>query len=102
MLSASELVAPRDAEEAGALLLQAADAGRSVALTGPGGDVVVSTAALNRLIEHEATDLTCVVEPGLTLSELDEALAPRGQRLALDPPGNPTIGECILGDLSGP
>ena len=30
------------------------------------------------------------------------ALAPHGQMLALDPPGDPTIGACLAGDLSGP
>ena len=102
MPNASELATPRSAQEAGALLLEASGSGRSVSLARPGGEVVVSTSALNRVIEHEATDLTCVVEPGVTLSELDEQLAPHGQRLALDPPGDPTIGECILDDLSGP
>ena len=33
---------------------------------------------------------------------LASALAAHGQRLSLDPPGDPTIGECLLDDLSGP
>ena len=38
----------------------------------------------------------------MRLSELQAALAPHGQMLALDPPGDPTIGACLAGDLSGP
>ena len=54
------------------------------------------------VLEHEAGDLTCVVEAGLRLSALQAALAPHGQRLALDPPGDPTIGACLAANLSGP
>src|SRR4029079_11257344 len=67
-----------------------------------GGEVVLSTAALNRVREHEPGDLTAIVEAGIKLSELQAALEPYGQMLALDPPGDPTIGACLAGDLSGP
>jgi glycolate oxidase FAD binding subunit len=56
----------------------------------------------SELLEHEPGDLTCVVEPGLRLSALQERLAAHGQMLALDPPGDPTVGECVDGNLSGP
>ena len=32
----------------------------------------------------------------------EEALAPHGQMLALDPPGDPTVGACLAANLSGP
>jgi glycolate oxidase FAD binding subunit len=54
------------------------------------------------VLEHEPGDLTCVVEAGLALPALQGALAEQGQRLSLDPPGSPTLGECLLDDLSGP
>jgi glycolate oxidase FAD binding subunit len=57
---------------------------------------------LDRILEHEAGDLTCTVEAELRLSALQEALAPHGQMLALDPPGDPTIGACLAANLSGP
>src|SRR5690349_23505983 len=38
----------------------------------------------------------------MRLSELRAHLEPHGQMLALDPPGDPTIGACLAGDLSGP
>ena len=58
--------------------------------------------ALDRILEHEAGDLTCTVEAGIRLSALQAKLAAHGQMLALDPPGDPTIGACIAGDLAGP
>lgn len=102
MQSVSERVEPQTAEDASLALREAGKAGMAVSLDRPGGDLVLSTARLNRVLEHEATDLTCVVEPGIRLSELDAVLAGHGQRLALDPPGDPTVGECIAEALSGP
>ena len=54
------------------------------------------------IVEHEPGDLTCVVDGALRLARLQAALAEHGQRLSLDPPGDPTIEECIVDDLSGP
>lgn len=65
-----------------------------------GGDL--DAAGMTRVLEHEAGDLTCTVESGIRLSALAAALAPSGQRLSLDPPGDPTIGACLAGNLSGP
>ncbi len=43
-----------------------------------------------------------IVEASLRVGELRTQLAAHGQRLSLDPPGDPTLGECLLEDLSGP
>lgn len=56
----------------------------------------------SRVLEYEPGDLTCIVEAGLRVSELQATLAPHRQRFSLDPPGDPTIGDCLLEDLSGP
>jgi glycolate oxidase FAD binding subunit len=58
--------------------------------------------ASDRILEHEPGDLTCIVEADLRLSRLQAALTEHGQRVSLDPPGDPTIGECLLENLSGP
>jgi glycolate oxidase FAD binding subunit len=60
------------------------------------------TSGLDRILEHEAGDLTCTVEAGVRLSTLNAALAPYGQRLSLDPPGDPTIGALLATNVSGP
>jgi glycolate oxidase FAD binding subunit len=54
------------------------------------------------VLEHEPGDLTCIVEAGIRVSQLAERLAAHGQRFSLDPPGDPTLGECLLENLSGP
>ena len=54
------------------------------------------------IVEHEPGDLTVVAGAQLRLQALQGALAPHGQRLSLDPPGDPTLEECVLEDLAGP
>jgi FAD/FMN-containing dehydrogenase len=76
--------------------------GGRVSIDRDGGDVVLSTRRLDRMLEHEPGDLTAIVEGGMRLSALQAYLAPHGQMLALDPPGDPTLGACLAGDLSGP
>jgi glycolate dehydrogenase FAD-binding subunit len=60
------------------------------------------TEGLDRILEHEAGDLTCTVEAGVRLSVLNEALGRHGQRLSLDPPGDPTVGALLAENVSGP
>jgi glycolate oxidase FAD binding subunit len=93
---------PATVGEAAAVFRHAAAEGLRVSIDREGGDVVLSTAALDRILEHEAGDLTVTVEAGIRLSVLNERLAEHGQMLALDPPGDPAVGACLAGDLSGP
>ena len=88
---------PATIEEAAAILADASATGRRLRI---GDDL--RTDALDRVLEHEAGDLTCTVEAGIRLSALQARLAGSGQRLSLDPPGDPTIGACLAGRLSGP
>jgi glycolate oxidase FAD binding subunit len=62
----------------------------------------LTTDGLTRVLEHEAGDLTCTVEAGLRLSALQGELGRHGQRLSLDPPGDPTIGALLAENVSGP
>jgi glycolate oxidase FAD binding subunit len=59
--------------------------------------LVVSTQRLNRIIEHALGDLTVTVEAGVKLADLQNALAPTGQFLPLNPayPETTTIGGLI-------
>lgn len=93
---------PRTVGEAAELLAAAARQGARVSIEREGGDIILSTRSLDRVLEHEAGDLTATVEAGIRLSQLNARLAAAGQMLALDPPGDPTIGACLAGNLSGP
>jgi len=84
-------------EEASAVLAAASADGRSLRI---GEDL--TTEALDRILEHEAGDLTCTVEAGVRLSTLNAALARSGQRLSLDAPGDPTVGALLAENVSGP
>jgi len=93
---------PATVMEAAAVFADASRDGRRVSIGREGGELVVSTERLDRVLEHAAGDLTATVEAGIRLSALDRHLAAAGQMLALDPPGDPTVGACIAGNLSGP
>jgi glycolate oxidase FAD binding subunit len=68
-----------------------------------GLDLILSTARLDRLVEHVAGDLVVTAEAGLPLRALQRALAPAGQRLALDPPQpGATVGGVVAAGASGP
>jgi glycolate oxidase FAD binding subunit len=84
-------------EDASAALRAASAEGRRLRI---GEDL--TTEGLGRILEHEAGDLTCTVESGVRLSVLQRELAEHGQRLSLDPPGDPTVGALIAESLSGP
>ncbi|MCY4658721.1 MAG: FAD-binding oxidoreductase [Acidobacteria bacterium] len=67
-------------------------------------DLLLSTARLNRVVEHRHGDLTTTVEAGATLSAVNAALAAHGQRLPWDPPwaDRATIGGIVATNDSGP
>jgi glycolate oxidase FAD binding subunit len=68
-----------------------------------GGDLIISTRRLNRIVEHAWGDMTATVEAGCTLAQLQQTLAEHGQRLALDPPWpeKATIGGILATNDSG-
>jgi glycolate oxidase FAD binding subunit len=65
--------------------------------------VILSTARLNRVLEHAWADLTVSVEAGCTIEKLQETLAKHGQRLALDAlwPERATVGGMLSTNDSG-
>jgi glycolate oxidase FAD binding subunit len=108
-------ISPSDVEQIGEVL-KFADAERlAVVPRGSGtqmhignppsrADVVLSTTRLNRIIEHDADNLTVIAEAGVTLPSLQTALAERGQRLPLDPPASEqsTLGGIAATHAFGP
>jgi glycolate oxidase FAD binding subunit len=111
----AELVAePASVEEASRVLAAASRAGKKVVVVGNGSklglgnpperlDLLVSTRRLHRVLEHAAGDLVVEVEAGARLADLQAALAPSGQWLALDPPEpGATVGGVVAANASGP
>jgi glycolate oxidase FAD binding subunit len=64
---------------------------------GAGGLVAVSTARLNRLVEHAVGDLTVTAEAGMKFADLQQILATAGQFLPIDPayPQQATLGGIV-------
>lgn len=61
------------------------------------------TTGMSGIVEHNAADLTAVVDAGTTLEELQSALGEADQMLALDPPDrNATVGGVVATGDSGP
>jgi glycolate oxidase FAD binding subunit len=85
-------------EEASAALAAAHADGRRLGI----GDGGLTADGMTGILEHDPGDLTCTIEAGVRLSELRAGLAAAGQRLSLDPPGDPTIGALLARNLSGP
>jgi glycolate oxidase FAD binding subunit len=70
---------------------------------GPDPDVEISTAGLDRIVEHNVGDLTTVVEAGVPLAQAQATFADEGQMLSLDPPDDgATIGGIVAAGDSGP
>jgi glycolate oxidase FAD binding subunit len=66
-------------------------------------DLVLSTAGLNRIVEHAPGDLVVIAEAGVPLAALQERLTEHGQMLALDPPEpGATLGGVLSANASGP
>jgi glycolate oxidase FAD binding subunit len=66
-------------------------------------EVAFSTERMTRLLEYEPADLTCRVEAGMRLSDLQETLRAQGQRLPLDPPHpeRATVGGMVAANTNG-
>ena len=66
-------------------------------------EVAFSTERMTRLLEYEPADLTCRVEAGMHVAELQAGLAAQGQRLPLDPPHpeRATVGGMVAANTSG-
>ncbi|TDC51837.1 FAD-binding oxidoreductase [Actinomadura sp. KC345] len=66
-------------------------------------DLLVDTHRMDGLLEHAAGDLVAKAEAGLPMERLNERLAERGQRLALDRPlPGSTVGGTIATGAAGP
>jgi glycolate oxidase FAD binding subunit len=105
---------PANERQLAAALRLADDAGLAVIPRGGGtkifwgnsparADILLSTARLDKIIEHVWADLTVSVEAGCSVQKLQSALAHHWQRLAVDPlwPESATIGGVLSTNDSG-
>jgi glycolate oxidase FAD binding subunit len=102
---------PGSTEEVSAVLRAAARLGLRVVARGTGTrltwgvpptdvDLIVDTSRMGAVLAHVAGDLVVTVQAGLRMVDLQDALAPHRQRLALDSAG--TVGGTIATAASGP
>jgi glycolate oxidase FAD binding subunit len=72
----------------------------------PEPDVELSTERLDRVLEHNAGDLTAIVQAGVPLARAQAVFAEAGQMLALDPPlgagEGATVGGVVAAGDTGP
>jgi glycolate oxidase FAD binding subunit len=119
---AAGALAPETFEQAAAALRDADAEGRRVRIVGGATktrwgrsdapfDVELHTTGLDRLVAHNAGDMTATLEAGVPLTVAQAAFAREGQMLALDPPpppddggrgGSATIGGIVATGDSGP
>ena len=110
----SIVVEPGNEQELAAALRLANEANLAVIPRGGGtklswgnpparADLILSTARLDKIIEHVWADLTVTLEAGCTLQKLQDTLSRHGERLALDAlwPERATIGGVVSTNDSG-
>jgi glycolate oxidase FAD binding subunit len=110
----AKIMEPEDADDAARSLRLCDQASAAVVVWGGGTqmrlgspprryDIAFSTARMTRLIEYEPADLTCRVEAGMRLADLQAALEAQGQRLPLEPPhpARATVGGMVAANTSG-
>jgi glycolate oxidase FAD binding subunit len=108
------VIEPANEQELARVLALANEAGLAVIPRGGGTkldwgnppgrvDMVLSTARLNRVIEHAWADLVVTVEAGCTIQTVQTTLAKYGQRIACDPlwPDRATVGGVLSMNDSG-
>lgn len=111
------VVEPVDANEVAEILRCASADGIAVAVRGGGSkldwgptparcDAILSTRALDRIVEYEPGDMTCIVEAGIAIDALQAHFRSdptHRQALMLDPPGDgATVGGVVATNAAGP
>jgi glycolate oxidase FAD binding subunit len=108
------VVRPASIEELSDALRDGSSAGGAVGISGGGSKqswgglgveptLIVDTTSLDRVVEHAEGDLVVTVQAGAPLGDLQQALAPAGQWLPLDPPEPAaTVGGVVATAASGP
>ena len=107
------VAAPASTEEAAAVMRAAAEHELAVVARGGGSrlgwgtppsrcDLVVDTSRMSSVVEHAAGDLVARLQAGARMGDVAAVLAQAGQELALDVPGEATVGGVVASGLAGP
>lgn len=108
-VSARWVAWPGSTQEVSAVLSAAAGLGLRVVTRGSGSrlawgvaptgvELIVDTSRMGTVLAHVAGDLVVTVQAGLRMVDLQDALAPHRQRLALD--GSDTVGGTVGGTIA--
>jgi glycolate oxidase FAD binding subunit len=65
-------------------------------------DMVIDTSLMSSVVEHAAGDLVARVQAGARMADVAAVLAQAGQEIALDVPGDASIGGIVGSGLAGP
>jgi glycolate oxidase FAD binding subunit len=91
--------------ESGAISLAALGAARMLSeIRRTPAAIGISLERMARVLAYEPDDMTVVAQPGISVADLNSALAQSGQRLPVDPrnPEQTTIGSLIAAHHAGP
>jgi glycolate oxidase FAD binding subunit len=109
----SFVAAPGSTEEAAAAMRVAAEHELAVVARGGGSrlewgtppsrcDLVIDMSRMSSVAEHSAGDLVARVQAGARMGDVAAVLAQAGQEIALDLPGDATVGGIVASGLAGP
>jgi glycolate oxidase FAD binding subunit len=104
---------PGSTEEAAAVMRVAAEREMAVVVRGGGSrlwwgtpaarsDLIIDMTRMSAVAEHAAGDLIVRVQAGARMGDVAAVLAVAGQEIALDVPGDATVGGVVGSGLAGP
>jgi glycolate oxidase FAD binding subunit len=104
---------PGSTVEAAAVMRVAAEHEMAVVVRGGGSrldwgipasrcDVVIDTSLMSHVVEHAAGDLVARLQAGARMGDVAAVLARAGQEIALDVPGDASVGGVVASGLAGP
>jgi glycolate oxidase FAD binding subunit len=107
------VVAPESTDEAAAVMRVAAEHELAVVARGAGSrlgwgapptrcDLLIDLSRMTAVVEHSAGDLVARIQAGARMGDVAAVLARTGQEIALDVPGEATIGGVVATGLAGP
>jgi glycolate oxidase FAD binding subunit len=110
---AAFVVMPSATQEAAAVMRVAAEHELAVVVRGAGSrlswgvpasrcDLIIDTSRMSGVVEHAAGDLVARIRAGARMGDVAAVLARAGQEIALDLPGDASIGGIIGSGLAGP